>query len=162
MTHRSCLLAGIAAIAVALSGCGEKKAVLHVFTWDDYIKPELVTRFETENNCQVMLDTFDSNEAMLAKLKAGASGYDILVPSSYMVKILGREGMIQELDHTKIPNIGNIDDEYLKETAFDKKMKMSVPYMLAPTAIGYIEGKVENPEPSWHLLERPELKGRIT
>ncbi len=162
MIPRISLFAGIAALAVALTGCGEKKTTLHVFTWDDYIKPELVTRFETENDCQVVLDTFDSNEAMLAKLKAGASGYDILVPSSYMVKILEREGMIQPIDHAKVPNLANIDDVYLQETAFDKEMKVSVPYMFAPTAIGYIEGKVENPEPSWRLFERPELKGRIT
>lgn len=158
--HR--LLVGIAALAVALTGCGEKKTTLHVFNWDDYINPDLVTRFETENDCQIVIDTFDSNEAMLAKLKAGASGYDILVPSSYMVKILEREGMIQPLDHSKLPNLANIDQTYLTETAFDKEMKVSVPYMMAPTGIGYIDGKVENPQPSWTLLDRPELKGRIT
>ncbi len=162
MTIRFLIFAGLTILTAALTGCGEKKTVLHVFTWDDYIKPELVTRFEAENDCQLVLDTFDSNEAMLAKLKAGASGYDILVPSSYMVKVLERENMIQPLDHSKIPNLANVDDVYLRDTAFDKEMKVSVPYMYAPTVIGYIEGKVENPEPSWRLFERPELKGRIT
>lgn len=152
----------VAAAVMFASGCGEKKPVLHVFNWDDYLNPELITRFEEENGCQVVVDIFDSNESMLAKLKSGASGYDILVPSSYMVKVLEREGMILPLDHAKIPNLKNIDDVYLTETAFDKEMKVSVPYMMAPTVIAYIDGKVENPTASWHLLERPELKGRIT
>lgn len=148
---------------LGLTSCSDPRPVLSVFTWDDYIKPELVTRFEEEHGCRVVIDTFDSNEAMLAKLKAGASGYDILVPSSYMVKILQREGMIQPLDHAKIPNLANIDRTYLTQTAFDKEMEVSVPYMYAPTVIGYIEGKVENPVASWRgMFERPELKGRIT
>jgi spermidine/putrescine transport system substrate-binding protein len=70
--------------------------------------------------------------------------------------------MIRELDHGKIPNLKNIDPVYLSETAFDKTMRVSVPYMCSPTGIGYVEGKVTDPKPSWTLLETPELKGRIT
>ena len=146
----------------ALTGCGEKKPVLHVFNWDDYLKPELITRFEKETGCRVVIDTFDSNESMLAKLKAGGGGYDILVPSSYMVKILDREGMLRPLDHSKLPNLEHVDREYLEKMAFDKEMKVSVPYLMAATGIGYIDGKVDSPVASWTMLDRPELKGRIT
>ena len=154
--------AAAGSLLFALSGCGEKKPVLHVFTWDDYLKPELITRFEKENGCRLAIDTFDSNESMLAKLKAGGGGYDILVPSSYMVKILDREGMLQPLDHARLPNLEHVDREYLEKMAFDKEMKLSVPYMMAATGIGYVDGKVENPTASWTLFDRPELKGRIT
>lgn len=155
-------IAAAAMAACALTGCGEKKAVLHVFNWDDYLAPELVARFEQEHDCRLMIDTFDSNEAMLAKLQAGASGYDVLVPSSYMVKILDREGMLQPIDHAKVPNLRHIDKTYLEETAFDKEMRVSVPYMMASTAIGFLESKVENFEPSWSMFARADLRGRVT
>ena len=152
-----------AALFTGVSGCGgDSKPVLHVFNWDDYLNPELVTRFEEEFDCRVEIDTFDSNESMLAKLKAGSGGYDLLVPSSYMVKILQRENMIQPLDHAKLPNLEHVDQDYLRALAFDKEMAVSVPYMMSPTGIGYVEGSVENPSASWRMLDRPELKGRIT
>ncbi|HPT15844.1 MAG TPA: spermidine/putrescine ABC transporter substrate-binding protein, partial [Kiritimatiellia bacterium] len=75
-TKRILRAAGLAAALAALCGCAEKKPVLHVYTWSDYIKPELVQQFERENNCKVVIDTYASNEEMYAKLKAGATGYD--------------------------------------------------------------------------------------
>ncbi len=63
-----------------------------------------MARFEEENGCQVVIDTFDSNEAMYAKLKAGATGYDLIIPSSYMVSLMQSQGMLQPLDQTSIPN----------------------------------------------------------
>lgn len=145
-----------------LTSCAEKKPVLHIFNWDDYINPDLVLAFEEAFDCRVMIDSFDSNEAMLAKLQAGATGYDILVPSSYMVKILARKDMIIELDHSKIPNLKHVDQEYLNKLAFDKTMKHSVPYLLAPTGIGWVADKTENIEPTWAMFEREDLKGRMT
>ncbi len=150
---------------ILLTGCGERSPEvpkLHVYTWADYINPDLVPRFEEEHNCRVVIDTFDANEAMLAKLKAGATGYDILVPSSYMVKILEKEGMLQPLDHSKIPNLAHVDQGYLADLAFDKEMKWSVPYMLAPTGVGYIDGKVDASSQSWAVFDNPDLKGQIT
>ena len=87
-------------MVVVRRGCGGKKPVLHVYTWADYIKPELVQRFEQENGCRVVIDTFDSNEAMYAKLKAGATGYDLIFPSSYMVKLMHDQGMLQPISTT--------------------------------------------------------------
>ena len=74
--------------ALAPVACKRATPVLHVYTWADYIRPDLISRFEKENGCRIVIDTFDSNEAMYAKLKAGASGYDVVTPSSYMVKIM--------------------------------------------------------------------------
>ena len=147
--------------AALLSGCGEKKPVLHVYTWSDYIKPSLVEQFERENNCRVVVDTYDSNEAMYAKLKAGATGYDLLFPSSYMVKIMNDQGMLQKLDHDLIPNRANIDPAYMK-LGFDREMEHSVPYTVTIVCLGYLGSKVENFEPTWAMLDREDLKGRMT
>lgn len=149
-------------LALATVGCGRKeKAVLHVYTWADYVKPELVQRFEQENNCQVVIDTFDSNEAMYAKIKAGATGYDLLFPSSYMVKLMNDQGMLQPLDHALLPNLSHLDPDYLK-VALDPKMDHSVPYMLTYTGIAYLKSRVPNPEASWAMFDREDLKGRVT
>ena len=148
-------------LAAALSGCAEKKPVLHIYTWSDYIKPELVERFERENNCKVVVDTYDSNEAMYAKLKAGATGYDILFPSSYMVKIMNAQGMLRKLDRSLLPNLRNVDPAYL-EMAADKLMEHSVPYTATITCLGYLGERVDNFEPSWAMLDRQDLKGRMT
>lgn len=138
-----------------------EKSTLHVYTWADYIDEALVDRFEEENNCSIVFDTFDSNETMYAKLKAGATGYDVLVPTSYMGKTLQREGMLMPLDHSKLPNISHVDMQHLA-SALDGKMEYSVPYMAAPTGLAYLSDKVENPTESWKMLEREDLKGRIT
>ena len=148
-------------LAAALSGCAEKKPVLHIYTWSDYIKPELVERFERENNCKVVVDTYDSNEAMYAKLKAGATGYDLLFPSSYMVKIMQDQGMLHKLDLSLIPNRANVDPAYMN-LAFDREMDHSVPYTVTIVCLGYLGSKVQNFEPSWAMLDRQDLKGRMT
>lgn len=158
MKHLLALLSA----ALLLASCGEKKPELHLYTWDDYLNPDLIAKFEDEFNCRLVIDIFDSNEAMLAKLKAGATGYDVLVPSSYMVKILAREGLIVELDQAKLPNLSHVDPDYLANLAFDKEMKWSVPYMLAPTGIAFVSDRVENLEPTWRVFERGDLKGRMT
>lgn len=150
------------AASFLFASCGAKKPELHLYTWDDYLNPDLIAKFEEEFNCRLVIDIFDSNEAMFAKLKAGATGYDVLVPSSYMVKVLAREGMIAALDKAKLPNLKHVDPEYLANLAFDKEMKWSVPYMLAPSGIAYVSDRVENPEASWRIFGRTELKGRMT
>jgi spermidine/putrescine transport system substrate-binding protein len=155
------LAIGLAASLAALCGCAEKKPVLHIYTWSDYIKPELVRRFEQENNCKVVIDTYDSNESMYAKLKAGATGYDLLFPSSYMVKIMNDQGMLQKLNLDLIPNHKNIDSVYLA-MAFDKEMDHSVPYTLTVTCLGYLGSKVKDFQPTWAMLDREDLKGRMT
>ena len=91
-----------------LAGCGKDSRVLHIYTWSDYIAPEVIEQFEKENNCKVVIDTFDSNETMYAKLKAGGAGYDIIMPSSYFVSTMAKEGLIMELDHSKLPNVKRI------------------------------------------------------
>jgi spermidine/putrescine transport system substrate-binding protein len=161
-TLRILLAAALAAAAVfCLPACrGTAKPALHVYTWSDYIKPELVARFESENGCRVVIDTFDSNEAMYAKLKAGATGYDVLTPTSYMVSVLEKQGLLQPLDRTKLPNLAHVDPEYLK-IAIDKTMDHSAPYMLTNTGLAYLKSKVARFEPTWAMFDREDLQGRM-
>ncbi len=148
-------------LTFGLAGCGKARPVLSVYTWSDYIKPELVSRFEDENNCRVVIDTFESNEAMYAKLKAGATGYDVLTPTSYMVSLMFDQGMLRPLDRALIPNAGHVDPEILK-IAIDKGMDHSVPYMLVNSGIAYLEGRVKDVVHSWRMFGRGDLKGRMT
>ena len=151
----------IGALCAFAAGCSREKPVLHVYTWADYIKPELVAQFENVEGCQVVIDTFDSNEVMYAKLKAGATGYDLVTPSSYMVKTMNDQGMLRKLDKSLLPNLGNVDPDYLK-IAIDRDMNHSVPYMLTTTVIAYRTSKVSDFKPSWSMFGRPGLKGRMT
>jgi spermidine/putrescine transport system substrate-binding protein len=151
----------LAAVSVALTGCGRARPVLSLYTWADYIKPDLVRRFEREHGCRVILDTFESNEAMYAKLKAGASGYDLLTPSSYMVSLMHAQGMLRPIDHQLVPNLVNVDPDYLA-IAVDKTMDHSVPYMIVVSGIAYLEGRVKNVVPSWRMFGRADLAGRMT
>ena len=154
-------LAICAAVAAWSGACSKSVPVLHVYTWADYIKPDLIQRFESEHACRVVIDTFDSNEAMFAKMKAGAAGYDLVTPSSYMVSVMYSQGLLQPLDASLIPNRRNVDPAYLK-IALDPGMHHSVPYMLTNSGFAYLSGRVKDPVPSWKMFDRADLKGRMT
>jgi spermidine/putrescine transport system substrate-binding protein len=159
----SLIMAGAVAAtaALVLGRCGGARPVLYVYAWADYFKPDLVARFEKEQGCRVVIDTFDSNEAMYAKLKAGAAGYDLLTPTSYMVSLMHSQGMVQRLDRTRLPNLVHVDPEYLK-LAVDPAMDHSVPYMIVNTVIAYLKSRVSDFQPSWSMFDRQDLRGRMT
>ena len=122
---------------------------------------DVITEFEKSENCRVILDFFDSNEALYAKVKAGATGYDLYICSSYMVSIMKNQKMLQDLDKGRIPNITNVDKSYLK-LALDPEMNYSVPYMISFAGIAYNKEKIKNFVPSWTMFDRSDLKGRMT
>jgi len=160
-TLRNAFLAlSAAAAAAVLAACAPKKPVLHIYTWSDYMADGVVERFEQEHNCKVKITTFDSNESMLAKLNAGATGYDLIFPSSYMVKIMFEKGMLAPLDHSLIPNLKNVDPAYLA-LLFDKEMHHSVPYAITISGFGYLDS-VSNVVPSWAMFDRADLADRMT
>lgn len=134
---------------------------LHVYTWADYVSPEVVEKFEKQNNCKVVIDTFDSNETMFAKLKAGASGYDVIYPTSYMIQVMAAEGMLLDLDAAKLPNLKHIDEGVLAKI-HDRSMKTSVPYTVAYTVLAFRKDKVKETSNSWAMFDRAELAGRMT
>ena len=118
-------------------GCTENKQKLFVYTWSDYFDPELITKFESDNNCEVVIDTFDSNETALAKLLAGANSYDIITPTSYIIPTMVDNKIIKQLDHTKLQNIQKNFDKKYSNLLIDKEFKYSVPYAFSITGLMY-------------------------
>jgi spermidine/putrescine transport system substrate-binding protein len=155
------LLFGAGISAALLTDCGRDGRALHIYTWADYFKPSLLARFEKQNGCRVVIDTYDSNETMYAKIKAGARGYDLLTPTSYMVSLMDSQGMVLKLDHALLPNLSHVDPEYLN-LAVDKGMDHSAPYMIVNTVIAYLGSRVADFEPTWAMFDRTDLKGRMT
>jgi spermidine/putrescine transport system substrate-binding protein len=98
---------------------------------------------------------------MYAKLKAGASGYDVIMPSSYMVDIMREQDMLLPLDHSQIPNIQNVDPAFVNIIS-DSEMKHCVPWAMSITGLAYLGNRVGDVEESWAVLDRADLKGRIT
>lgn len=145
-----------------LTGCGEPKETLYIYNWGDYLSEDVVRQFEKEFNCEVQLDVFDSNEAMYAKLKAGASGYDILVPSSYMAKLMYTQDMIQELDMSKLPEVQKYYDQSYAQLSIDSEMKYSVPYFVSFVGIGYDTERVKDFKPTWRMFEREDIHRRCS
>ena len=137
---------------------------LHIYTWSDYISTDVIESFEKALGVSVVVDTFDSNEAMYAKLKAGGTGYDIIMPSSYQIAMMAREGMIEAIDHQKIPNVLKNFDHSFDAQILDPTFKYNVPY--AVTYTGFMYDKTKMPEgvdpASWAILGNPALKGRIS
>lgn len=136
---------------------------LHIYTWSDYIAPEVKEGFERGLGCRVVIDTFDSNEAMYAKLKAGGTGYDIITPTSYQIATMAREGMIVPLDHSKIPNLAGFDRRFATQI-IDPTFEYNVPYSVTYAGFAYRKDKLPaDADPhSWGVLGNPGLRGRTT
>jgi spermidine/putrescine transport system substrate-binding protein len=134
---------------------------LHVYTWADYASPDVVKKFEKQQGCKVVIDTFDSNESMFAKFKAGATGYDLVFPTAYMIQVMHAQGMLADLDHAKLPNLKNIDSAVLAKV-IDQKMAHSVPYTFAYATIAVRKEKIKDAEPTWAMFDRAALAGRVT
>ena len=137
---------------------------LHIYTWSDYIAPDVLASFEKALGVKVVVDTFDSNEAMYAKLKAGGTGYDIIMPSSYQIAMMAKEGMIDEIDHSKCPNVKKNFDVGFTSQILDPTFKYNVPYAVTYTGFMYAKGKVPAgvDVASWKALANPVFKGRLT
>jgi spermidine/putrescine transport system substrate-binding protein len=157
------ILAGGALALGVLTGCGPAKQELHVYTWSDYIDPGVITQFEAKNNCRVIVDTFDSNEAMFAKLQAGSTGYDIIMPTSYQIPVMVANKMIRKLDHTKLPNVKQNFDQGYYACMLDKTMTYNVPYAVTLTGFSYRKDKTAGaPVDSWNVFTTSALKGRMS
>jgi len=144
-------------------GCSDKRT-LYVYNWSDYIDEGIVRVFERENDCNVVIDSFDDNESMLAKLMAGATGYDVIFPSSYMIPTLVKHNLISALDTNLLPNvIANIDRKY-DSTFHSDILKYSVPYAFSATGIAYrkdVFSITNDSEKSWEVLKNPIFQGRV-
>jgi spermidine/putrescine-binding protein len=129
---------------------------LSFYNWSEYIDPELITAFEEQYEVDVVEDFYDSNEAMLAQLQAGAV-YDLIVPSDYMVGIMIDEGLLMPLDKDALTNLGNLDPDFVNPP-YDSTGEYSVAYQWGTTGLGVNLSIVgEDFEPSWALVFDPEL-----
>lgn len=159
----------VGSLAVLAAACGGKEQKLakeiHVYNWSEYIDPQVYKDFEAEFGVHVVEDTFANNEELLAKLQAGATGYDVIVPSDYMVSIMIQEKILAELDHKNIPNITNIDSKFA-DPPYDRGLRHCVPYLWGTTGIGYNNEAFDEPPDSWAYLFDPNMAsqyaGRFT
>ena len=105
------LLVALVALLIAASPAfAEEAKELNVFSWSEYIPQEVVNGFTKETGIKVVLSTYESNEAMYAKLKLlGAKGYDLVVPSGYFVEVMAQDNLLAKLDKSKIKGLGNLD-----------------------------------------------------
>lgn len=137
------------------------KSVLRVYNSGEYVDTQLIERFEEENDCQIIYETFDSNESMYTKLQSGAE-YDILVPSDYMIERLMKEKFLKKIDWTKITNRDKIIPKLL-DNNFDKGNNYTVPYYWGTVGILYNKKKVSQKDlqQGWDILRNEKYKGKI-
>ncbi|MDD6572712.1 MAG: ABC transporter substrate-binding protein [Thermoflexaceae bacterium] len=157
----SLILAAVLVMGV-LSGCsGEEKKVLKVYNAGEYIDKSLLSKFEKENNCTVIYETFDSNESMYTKIMSGEK-YDILVPSDYMIERLIKEDFLQPVDWSLITNKENLMDE-VQNQSYDPGNVYSVPYFWGSVGILYDTTVVDEADikEGWNLLKNTKYAGNI-
>ncbi len=154
----------VAALALTLGAqAAQAEGELVLYHWFEYMPQELLDKFTAETGIKVTMDTFDSNEAMLASLKAGALGtYDLAVPGDYMVKIMAGEGMLDEIKDGELANKGNIQPQWL-DVAFDPGRMHSIPYQWGSTSFSVNRDVFAGEINSTDILFNPpaELQGRI-
>ncbi len=173
-------------LALLLAGCNRDQAadpqagvapepveaskVLNIYNWSDYIAEDTIANFEAETGIKVTYDVFDSNEVLEAKLMAGNTGYDIVVPSLTFLSRQIQAGVFQPLDKSKLSNLGNLDPALMALLANnDTGNAHSLPYLWGTTGIGFNVDKVREalgedaPTDSWALVLDPanleKLKG---
>ena len=133
---------------------------LNIYGWSGEIPESIIKDFETETGVTVTFDTFDSNESMVTKLQSGATGYDLVNPSQYAVQQLAGLKLIQELDHSMLPSLGNVPESF-QQAEYDPGNRWSVPVMWGTTAMAYNTKYINDDLDSWAALTDPKYKGKI-
>ncbi len=147
----------------------EEEKVLNIYNWPDYIPDGMIAAFEKESGIKVNYNTFETNEALHAKLVAGNSGYDIVVPGTVFAKPQIEGGLMQPLDKSKIPNLANLEPAIMKTlTKADPDNKYLVPWAWGFTTVGINKTKVDKalgnmpmPENAWDLVFDPKYTSKL-
>lgn len=134
--------------------------VLSIYNWSTYIDPDVITQFEQEYDVRVQYDTYESNDALLAKIQPGNPGYDIIVPTSDFVEGMAAQGLLKPLNHDNIPNLVNVDPTFL-DTPFDPGNEYSVPYQWGTIGIGYDIEATGEEITSWAQIFDPKFAGKV-
>ncbi|WP_157265544.1 polyamine ABC transporter substrate-binding protein [Azohydromonas aeria] len=166
-------VAGATAAALLALGAGaaraqEEEKVLNVYNWSDYIAEDTIRNFEKETGIRVRYDNFDNNEILHAKLVAGRTGYDIVVPGSHWAKMQIEAGLLRKLDKSQIPNLKNLDPAVQAQLArMDPGNDHLVNWMWGFTAVGINVEKVRAalggplPDNAWDLVFKPEYISKL-
>ena len=167
----------VSLLTLAFIGCGNNEAesgtetspkadyknAVYLYSWAEYIPPEIFEMFEKETGIKVVEDIYSTNEEMFTKLKAGAVGYDIVVPSPDYAEIMMNEKMLSPIDKNKISTYGNIDKRVLEKLeSFDKENNYAVPYTMSATIIAVNKEKVKDYPRDYTIYDRKDLKGRMS
>lgn len=155
------ILTFLLALLVASPAAAEGQ--LKLYNWFEYMPQELLNKFEAETGIKVVMDTYESNESLLAALKAGALGdYDLAVPGDYMVKIMASEGLLDTFQPSDLKNFGNIEDKWLN-VDFDDGRKHSIPYQWGSTSFSVDRAVYKGNIGTTNILFNPpeDLRGKI-
>lgn len=162
------LAIALGALLAASPALAQEEAVLNVYNWSDYIAEDTIANFEAQTGIKVNYDVYDNNEIVDAKLLAGNSGYDIVVPSGNFLERQIQAGLILDLDKSKLTNLGNLDPAVLATAAAqDPDNAHAVPYMINTIGFGYNVAKVTEalgadvPVDSWDLIFKPEIAEKL-
>ncbi len=178
MTNRRQFLQGAAALTtLSLSGCGWKLAdvraysatpgqrdQLHIYTWSQYTDQELLKTFKAQTGINVVVDVYDSNDVMLAKLQAGGGGtYSVIYPSDYMVQKMVELGLLTQLNHARLPSLVNLFPRFQNPT-YDAKNRYSIPFSWGTTGLIYNSEKLKAAPDDWNYLwqYQQQLSKRMT
>jgi putrescine transport system substrate-binding protein len=162
LSFRATLAGSVALMAFLAAGAATAKE-LRIYNWSDYIDEEVLKDFEKKTGIKTVYDVFDSNEMLEAKLLAGSSGYDIVVPTGSFLAKQVKAGVFQKLDKSKLPNLKNMWPLILERTAkHDPDNAYSINYMWGTTGFGYNEAKIKErmadaPVDSWELIFNPDV-----
>ncbi len=147
-------------VVMLLTGATSSQPVVNVCSWGEYIDEDLITQFEDATGIRVNYQTAESNEALYSLLKSGGADYDVIVPSDYMISQLIEEGMLEELDYSRIPNYSLIDERF-KDLPFDPENRYTVPYTWGTLGLIYNANMVEEEPDSWSALYDSRNAGNV-
>ena len=156
--------AAAAADGQPISGNRVSERVLNIYNWSDYIDDRTIPLFQAQANIRVNYDVYSSNEDLLARMKAGPTSYDIIVPTNQFIPTYLKLGLIEPLRQDLIPNLTNLDKEFV-ETDYDAGNRYTVPWQWGTTGIGFNRAKVPGGKlDSWSAVFEPDpaAQGRVT
>lgn len=143
------------------SSTGANDKDIYFYNWGDYVDPEVLRDFEEETGYKIIYETFDSNEAMMAKVEQGKTYYDLAFPSEYTVEMMKEKGLLEKLEHSKIVGLDNIDQRFLDQV-YDPGNEYSIPYFWGTFGIIYNTEKYKAEDvDSWKKLWDPKFEGKI-
>jgi spermidine/putrescine-binding protein len=148
------LMLVVVVVGIFVAFNADTTKTLRIFIWEEYIDPDIYRLFEQEFGAKVIEDTYGGNDDMRAKLQAGGAGYDLVVPSDYMVTLLKKDGLLLPIDLSRIPNLMHLAARF-RDPTYDPGHRYSVPYQWGITGIAYHKSQVIPPPTHWANLFDP-------